>query len=113
MSNDPAPRPWTNERIARLGFLVGLGWDGERVARDPIINSTHNNVHKQAQRFGLSFRVAAHAIVVPHKSNCHMERAARKRGISRDELIQRLLSEIAADPNLINNILDDDAEAAA
>jgi hypothetical protein len=50
---------WTGERIARLGFLLGLGWDAKRVAEDLIIASTPNNVHRQAQRFGLGFRAAA------------------------------------------------------
>ena len=40
---------WTGERIARLGFLLGLGWDAKRIAEDPIISSTPNNVHRQAQ----------------------------------------------------------------
>jgi len=53
---------WTGERIARLGFLLGLGWDAKRIAEDPIISSTPNNVHRQAQRFGLAFRAAAVAM---------------------------------------------------
>jgi hypothetical protein len=53
---------WTGERIGRLGFLLGLGWDAKRVAEDPIIASTQNNVHRQAQRFGLGFRAAAAAL---------------------------------------------------
>ena len=44
---------WTGERIARLGFLLGLGWDAKRIAEDPIISSTPNNVHRQAQRLSL------------------------------------------------------------
>ena len=31
---------WTAERIARLGFLIGLHWDAKRVADDPLIAST-------------------------------------------------------------------------
>jgi hypothetical protein len=37
---------WTGERIAR-GFFLGLGWDAKRVAEDPIIASTPNNVFRQ------------------------------------------------------------------
>ena len=44
------------------GFLLGLGWDAKRIANDPIIASTPNNVHRQAQRFGLAFRAAAAAL---------------------------------------------------
>src|SRR5919197_2630100 len=53
---------WTGERIARLGFLLGLGWDAKRIAEDPIIASTPNNVHRQAQRVGLAFRAAVAAM---------------------------------------------------
>ena len=58
---------WTGERIARLGFLLGLGWDAKRIAEDPIIASTPNNVHRQVQRFGLGFRAASAAL----RCNCH------------------------------------------
>ncbi len=47
---------WTSERVARLGFLVGQGFGARRIAEDPLIASTPNNVHRQAQRFGLAFR---------------------------------------------------------
>ncbi len=100
---------WTGERIARLGFLLGLGWDAKRVAEDPIIASTPNNVHRQAQRFGLGFRAAAVAMALqlPPDATNHFEAAAFKRGLTRDAMIRNLLVEVAADPNLLDNILDD------
>ena len=100
---------WTGERIARLGFLLGLGWDAKRVAEDPIIASTPNNVHRQAQRFGLGFRAAAAALSLqlPPDATSHFEAAATKRGLSHDAMIHKLLLEVAADPNLLDNILDD------
>jgi hypothetical protein len=100
---------WTGERIARLGFLLGLGWDVKRVAEDPIIASTQNNVHRQAQRFGLGFRAAAAAIALqlPPDATSHFEAAASKRGLTRDAMIHNLLLEVAADPSLLDNILDD------
>jgi hypothetical protein len=49
-------RNWDGERIFRLGFLVGLGWDARRIAEDKIIISTHNSVHRQVQRYGGHFR---------------------------------------------------------
>jgi hypothetical protein len=99
---------WTGERIARLGFLLGLGWDAKRVAVDPIIASTPNNVHRQAQRFGLAFRAAAAATFqLPPAATNHFEAAAIKRGLTRDAMIRNLLLEVAADPNLLDNILDD------
>jgi hypothetical protein len=42
----PLKTRWTQERVARLGFLVGQGWDAKRVARDPLIASTATNVHR-------------------------------------------------------------------
>src|SRR6516162_6865006 len=100
---------WTGERIARLGFLLGLGWDAKRIAEDPIVASTPNNVHRQAQRFGLAFRAAAAAMSLrlPTDTVSHLDQAAVKRGITREAMIRLLLLEIAADPNLIDNILDD------
>ncbi len=49
-----AKTSWTAERVARLGFLVGQGFGAKRIAEDPLIASTPNNVHRQAQRFGLA-----------------------------------------------------------
>ena len=98
---------WTGERIARLGFLLGLGWDAKRVAEDPIIASTQNNVHRQAQRFGLLFRTVATAWQLPPNASSYFEVAAAKRSLTRDALIRLLLLEVAADPNLLDNILDD------
>jgi hypothetical protein len=76
---------WTGERIARLGFLLGLGWDAKRIADDPIIASIPNNVHRQAQRFGLAFRAAAAAMSLrPPDAACHFDAAAVKRGLTRE-----------------------------
>jgi hypothetical protein len=100
---------WTGERIARLGFLLGLGWDAKRVAEDPIIASTPNNVFRQAQRFGLGFRAAAAALALqlPPEATSHFEAAASKRGLTGEAMIHKLLVEVAADPNLLDNILGD------
>ena len=73
-------RRWTSERIARLGFLLGLGWDAARVAADPIIASTPNNVHRQAQRFGLAFRTASTASL-PASATRYFDAAAERRGL--------------------------------
>ncbi|MGH6847487.1 MAG: hypothetical protein ACREC0_08625 [Methylocella sp.] len=99
---------WTGERIARLGLLLGLGWDVNRVAEDPIIASTPNNVHRQAMRFGLAFRAAAAmSFPLPPEAVNYFEEAAFRRGLTRDAIIRLLLLEVAADPNLLDNILDD------
>lgn len=103
---------WTGERIGRLGFLLGLGWDSNRIADDPIIASTPNNVHRQAQRFGLAFRGArVMRKTISYPTSFWM--AAKKRGITVEMLIDKLLMEISTEPNLIDNILDDGVEDAA
>jgi hypothetical protein len=98
---------WTAERIARLGFLIGLHWDAKRVADDPLIASTPNNVHRQAQRFGLSFRAASVPLRLPPAATALYDAAAEKRGLSREALIRQMLIVAAEDPNMLDNILDD------
>lgn len=99
---------WTHERVARLGFLVGQGWDAKRVARDPLIASTAANVHRQAHRFGLAFRdTAAGLFRLPGGAGALYDEAAAKRGLTREGLIQVLLVTAASDASLIDNILDD------
>ena len=100
--------PWTPDRVARLGFLIGQGWDAKRVARDPLIASTANNVHRQASRFGLGFRDAPIAACrLPGETGVLYDAAAAKRGLSRDGLIRMVLLAAASDASLIDNILDD------
>jgi hypothetical protein len=96
---------WTSERIARLGFLVGLGLEAKQIAGDPIIDSTPNNVFRQAQRFGLGFREASAAI--KGFATEPLEQAATKRGISYEKLVRNLLHQLSSDPCLIDNVLDD------
>lgn len=100
---------WTGERIARLGFLVGLGWDAKRISRDYAVASTPNNVHTQARRFGLAFFAARamNALNLSAAAEAQFEVAAARRGMTREMLIRILLLEIATDPNLLDNILDD------
>jgi hypothetical protein len=98
---------WTGERIARFSPRPWLGC--QAYAQDPIIASTSNNVHRQAQRFGLAFRAAAAAMSLrlPPDATRHFDIAATKRGLTREVMIRFLLLEVAAEPNLLENILDD------
>lgn len=99
---------WTAERIARLGFLVGQGFAAKRIADDPLIASTPNNVHRQAQRFGLAFREAATAALrLPPEAAARYDAAAEKRGLTREGVIKLLVMTAADEPNLLDNILDD------
>lgn len=99
---------WTGERIARLGFLLGMGWDAKRIAVDPLIQSTANNVHRQAQRFGLAFRAANNSdLKLTAKQAQTFDLAAAKRGITRECIINLLIKTAGADVSLLENILDD------
>ncbi len=99
---------WTPQRFARLGFLMGKGMSAKRIAEHPAISSTPNTVRYQAHKFGLAF-CAVLTAPLPKRATSYFETAAAKRGITRDELIKLLLLEIAADSNLLDNILDDGA----
>ncbi|MDR3461500.1 MAG: hypothetical protein P4L76_04195 [Beijerinckiaceae bacterium] len=104
----PPKTRWSNERIARLGFLIGQGMDAKRIAGDPLIASTPNNVHRQAQRFGLAFRDApVGTFRLPPEAGELYDAAAAKRGLTREGLIRVLLVTAAEDEGLIENILDD------
>jgi hypothetical protein len=105
-----AKTPWTTERVARLGFLVGQGFAAKRIAEDPMIASTPNNVHRQAQRFGLAFRESKPTFPrLPPEAAARFDAAAERRGVTRETLIQLLLLTAGAEPNLLDNILDDGA----
>ncbi|HKH80986.1 MAG TPA: hypothetical protein VKA03_05140 [Methylovirgula sp.] len=101
---------WTTERVARLRFLVGQGFAAKRIAEDPMIASTPNNVHRQAQRFGLAFRDSKPTILrLPHDAAARYDAAAEKRGLTREAVIRLLPLIAGAEPNLLENILDDGA----
>jgi hypothetical protein len=101
---------WTTERIARLGFLIGQGFGAARVAEDPLIDTTANNVHRQAHRFGLAFRDHCPAIVnLPPDLAFSYDVAAEKRGLTREGLIRQLVLTAGRDPTLLQNVLDDGA----
>ncbi len=99
---------WNGERIARMGFLVGLGWDAKRIASDALIASTPNNVHRQVNRFGLAFsNVQTSGLRVPGKISAVLDAEATKRGMTQETWIRLLLITLASDKYLIDNILDD------
>ena len=103
---------WTPERIARLGFLIGLGNTAREVAADPAIASTLNNVHRQSQRFGLSFRASRPEPFAP-KVEHRLSAAAAKRGIDRPTLLQAIIAAAASDDALLENVLDDAEDVTA
>lgn len=101
---------WTQDRVARLGYLVGLGWPAERIAKDPLINTQVRNVHRQVMRFGLSFREAkvTNSNSVSSKTRSVLDLEAEKRGMTPEKFIGYVMNVLANEPTLLNNILDDD-----
>ena len=107
--SEKEPRAWTQERIARLGFLVGVGRTADEIGADPIIRSTPNNIYRQTQRFGLSLK-GPHDYFANHKdAKAAFDAAAQRRGMTRDELVKQIVLILGKEPALIDNILDDDA----
>ena len=92
---------WTGERIARLGFLAGLGWTAKKIADDPLIRSTPNNVYRQAARFGiaLSDGPQGHVSVrLPVANMAVVDRAAAAAGLMRDAYLRRWMIAATAEP---------------
>jgi hypothetical protein len=111
-ADSPQRVHWEDKRLGRLGFLMGIGWNGQRIADD--LGTTRNNVYAQANRLGLSFREArAMSLDLSPSAHLRFGEAADKRGLTRDALGRLLLHEIACDPHLIDNVLDDAADEAA
>jgi hypothetical protein len=94
---------WTRGRIARLGFLIGAGLDGHRVAADPGIDTTPGNVYRVAKIWSLSFRAATRMA----QGSVVFSKAAALRGISPEQLRERIFAVLESEPTLIDNILDD------
>ena len=75
-----------------------------------MIASTPNNVHRQAQRFGLAFRDSKPTLLrLPPDAEARYDAAAERRGVTREAVIRLLLLTAGAEPNLLDNILDDGA----
>lgn len=103
---DTSHTHWNSKRIARLGLLVGLGWDARRISEDPIIDSTPNTVHQRIHKLELSMR-EGQSFEMTMEAQRRFDTAASKRGLTRDALVKRLVHELANDPCLLNNVLDD------
>lgn len=96
---------WSPLRLARLGFLIGRGCTSAEVAVDPLIATSPANVRARARHFGLAFRHEGPRL--PEAVVRRYAEAAALRGISRDELLHRILLHAGSDDALIDNILDD------
>ncbi len=92
---------WTGERIARLGFLAGQGWTAKKIADDPLIRSTPNNVYRQAARFGIALSDGPQGQVrvrLPVANMAVVDRAAAMAGITRDAFVRRWMIAATVEP---------------
>ncbi len=109
----PKPKAWSNRRIARLGFLLGLGRDAKQIARDTIVNSTPGAVHKQTAELNLCFRLPVEGAPL-NLSAAHMayyDAEAKKRGLHTEHLLRQTLEIIAADRYLLGAIFEPGARS--
>lgn len=109
MPEAPAPRTtWTHRRCAWLGYLIGQGWAAKRIAEDPLIRSTPNNVYRQAHRMDLTFTgppAAAALLRLPVATSAFYERLAARHGLTRDAMIRRIVIAAASDPSLVETLV--------
>jgi len=98
---------WTEKRIARLAFLVGVG----RRARDIAIDMdvSENSVFHQAARLTLHFRTVPNALIILLSPvACEtFTKAAESRRMTPEKLLTIIAEICAAEPHLIQNILDE------
>jgi hypothetical protein len=98
---------WSDEQIAKLGFLVGRGKTAKQIAIDMQLSETA--VYKRAHRFGLRFRDVPNEIVVnlpPAEFASLVARAAQYR-LSVTEASTKVLSVCAVEPYMMGNIIDE------
>ncbi len=101
VTEDAPPRRWTHERVARLGFLAGLGWTAQKIADDPLIRTTANNVYRQAQRFGIALSDGPQGqicIRLPLQNMQVVDRAAREARLTCEAYTRRFMIAVTADP---------------
>jgi hypothetical protein len=98
---------WTPVRAARLGYLAGLGYSAREIANDPIVDSTETNIGRHASRFKVSLKEGRQRPVPEVTLTKAFRDAARTRDLRVDELIHKVIAAVAAEPNLIDAILDD------
>ncbi|UYO50308.1 hypothetical protein KQX64_06960 [Rhodopseudomonas palustris] len=105
---------WTAERAARAGFLAGRGWSRDEIAADEILGATTPKaLEHMLRRWKIPLMKTRGGKCVlcalsPSETE-RLEAAARARSMSLEMLAEELLSIVAGDAALIENILDDEA----
>jgi len=98
---------WTEKRITRLGFLVGKGRNAAQIAIE--LGTSQNSVYIQASRLGLRFRDVQDELTVELSpmASAAFTFASTRRNITPAVLLKRVVELCAAEPSLLENILDD------
>ena len=98
---------WSERRVARLGFLVGLGWDAARIARDPTVRCETGEVHRQVAALGLTMRetVSGTPYNLDGKRMAFFEASARRRRLPTEALLRKILEGVDEE-RAIDLILD-------
>jgi hypothetical protein len=103
---------WTRQRVARLAFMIGARIPVDRIAEDPIVTTTSQNVYQQAHRLGLVISGEKGVwISLPRDTSDAFARAATRRSLTIEGMIRLFIIAGGQDAGLIDNVVDDGAPA--
>lgn len=101
---------WDAIKKARLAYLLGAGHTFDEIILDAEFAGATSNMalRSEAHRLCLSER-HINCVAIPRISSKfrELDPAAKRRGITRAMLIERILNELADDPSLVDAVLDD------
>lgn len=109
--NNKGPWRWPVRRLMLAGQLYERGWTFDEIARHDEIRSDARSVRRALRRAGAAVddcrKGRAFRALVRFEHVPGMEALAQARRIDLDELFGRAVGILAADPALLNNVLDD------
>lgn len=101
---------WPPTRIARIGFLLGLGMSPAQIAADSFVRSTEARVRAAMLRWGLRHDGRHDGVVcigLSHNDREAWEAEAIARGVTVSGMLRRVAGILAKDRTLFKNIIDD------
>jgi len=114
MSEAPAPaytsRRWPLRRLMRAAYLLGSGADYAEVAEDEFIKSSAYSVRRNLNRWGIRIRDGRRENMrfdVSSSTLATLDQFGGKRGVMPDEIARRVMEILGSDPELLQNVLDD------
>ena len=105
-------RRWPVNRVARAAWLAGAGKSSAEIAADTFVQSTAGSVERALNTVGLR-KPEPHlrATVQLPADITGIEKAAKARKQTPAQLLERITATLAAEPALIDNIIDDGVTA--